>query len=53
MIFLPDEKVLDFIGETLDWYNKNGRRGERIGKTFDRVGLDVYKKEVVGAFITE
>ncbi len=53
MLFLPDEKVLDFIGKTLDWYKKNGKRAERIGKTIDRVGLEKFKNEVAGPFITE
>ena len=53
MLFLQDDKVSDFIGKTLAWYNKNGKRGERIGVTFDRVGLENYKEEVARPFITE
>lgn len=53
MLFLQDDKVSDFIGKTLAWYNKNGKRGERIGATFDRVGLENYKEEVVRPFITD
>jgi dissimilatory sulfite reductase (desulfoviridin) alpha/beta subunit len=53
MLFLQDDKVSDFIGKTLAWYNKNGKRGERIGATFDRVGLENYKEEVARPFITD
>ena len=53
MLFLQDDKVSDFIGKTLAWYNKNGKRGERIGVTFDRVGLENYKEEVARPFITD
>ncbi|ODS34793.1 MAG: nitrite and sulphite reductase 4Fe-4S subunit [Candidatus Scalindua rubra] len=53
MLFLPDEKVLDFIEQTLDWYKKNGKRGERIGTTIDRVGLEKYGEEVARPFITD
>ncbi len=49
-LFLPDEKVHDFIDKTVEWYNKNGRRRERIGVTIERVGLDKFKKEVVEPF---
>jgi dissimilatory sulfite reductase (desulfoviridin) alpha/beta subunit len=53
MAFLPDEKVMDFIEKTIEWYNTNGKRGERIGKTIDRIGLDDFKEKVAGPFITE
>jgi len=53
MLFLQDDKVSDFIGKTLAWYNKNGRKRERIGATFDRVGLENYKEEVARPFITD
>jgi anaerobic sulfite reductase subunit C len=48
--FLPDEKVHDFIKKTVEWYNKNGQRRERIGVTIERVGLDKFKKEVAEQF---
>jgi dissimilatory sulfite reductase (desulfoviridin) alpha/beta subunit len=50
MLFLPDEKVLEYIRKTVEWYNANGKRGERIGTTFDRVGVEKYKEEVAGLF---
>ena len=48
--YLPDEKVNDFAHATIEWYNKNGKTKERVGACIDRVGLDKFKKEVVGAF---
>lgn len=40
--FLPDEKVPDAISKTIEWYNANGKRGERLGNTLKRVGLKSY-----------
>lgn len=40
--FLPDEKVPAAIEKTIEWYNKNGKRGERIGNALKRVGLQNY-----------
>jgi len=40
--FLPDEKVPDAIHKTVEWYNANGKRGERIGTALKRVGLTHY-----------
>ncbi|MBI5561255.1 MAG: 4Fe-4S binding protein [Deltaproteobacteria bacterium] len=40
--FLPDEKVPDAIHKTVEWYNANGRRGERIGLVLKRVGIKNY-----------
>ncbi|MBI5343942.1 MAG: 4Fe-4S binding protein [Deltaproteobacteria bacterium] len=40
--FLPDELVPEAIKKTIDWYNANGKRGERIGNTLKRVGLKSY-----------
>ncbi|MBI5827857.1 MAG: 4Fe-4S binding protein [Deltaproteobacteria bacterium] len=40
--FLPDEKVAEAIEKTVEWYNANGKRGERIGNTLKRVGLEKY-----------
>jgi dissimilatory sulfite reductase (desulfoviridin) alpha/beta subunit len=41
--FVPDELVLDVIEATLAWYCENGKKGERIGDTIDRVGIDSYR----------
>lgn len=40
------EKVLEIIKETLEFYKKYGKKGERFGNTLDRVGIDKYKGEV-------
>jgi dissimilatory sulfite reductase (desulfoviridin) alpha/beta subunit len=48
--FLPDEKVGDAIKMTIDWYNSNGKRGERIGNTIKRVGLESYLKHMEPVF---
>ena len=42
--FIPDEKVPETIEKTLEWYKVNGKKGERIGKTIDRVGIESYMK---------
>lgn len=49
--FVPDEQVGPVIRATMAWYRANGLRGERIGETLDRVGIDGYRRalrEVVG-----
>lgn len=49
--FVPDEKVFDVIQATMDWYREHGVKGERIGDTIDRVGIDSLRralKEVLG-----
>ena len=43
-LFIPDEKVPLVIEKTIQWYQTNGARGERIGKTLERVGLENYMK---------
>lgn len=48
--FLPDEKVPEAIKMTIDWYNANGKRGERIGNALKRVGLDNYLKHMEPVF---
>ncbi|TAN63282.1 4Fe-4S dicluster domain-containing protein [bacterium] len=40
--FLPDEKVAEAIAKTIEWYNANGKRGERIANTLKRVGVQKY-----------
>lgn len=39
---IPDSKVFDIIEKTLQWFNKNGNKGERIGNSIERLGLDNY-----------
>ncbi len=42
MNFLPDDLVPETIKKTVEWYNANGKRGERIANTLKRVGLKNY-----------
>ena len=43
-----DEEALGIIEKVLAWYEEIGVRGERLGHTIDRVGLDRFKEEVFG-----
>ena len=48
---VPESEVPTVIQAVIDWYRENGQRGERLGITIDRVGLDSLSaalKEVVG-----
>lgn len=40
--FIPDGRVPQVIEKTIEWYNANGKRFERIGNTLKRVGVDNY-----------
>ncbi|MEE9613407.1 MAG: 4Fe-4S binding protein [Thermodesulfobacteriota bacterium] len=42
--FVPDEKIPDVIEKTVEWYMAKGIRGERIGTTLARVGVEDLKK---------
>jgi dissimilatory sulfite reductase (desulfoviridin) alpha/beta subunit len=42
--FVSDEQVPAVVGATLDWYREHGQRGERIGETLDRAGIDSYRR---------
>jgi dissimilatory sulfite reductase (desulfoviridin) alpha/beta subunit len=42
--FVPDELVLDVMQVTIAWYREHGKKGERIGDTIDRVGIDSYRR---------
>jgi dissimilatory sulfite reductase (desulfoviridin) alpha/beta subunit len=48
--FLPDELIPDVIEKTIEWYNANGIRGERIGTTLKRVGLGKYMEFMADTF---
>ncbi len=50
--FIPDEKVGEVIEKTLEWYKTNGKRGERLGKTIERVGIESYLKFMEPVFKT-
>jgi len=49
--FLTDEQTLQVLDATIAWYREHGKKGERIGLTIDRVGIDSLRralKPVVG-----
>ena len=37
---LDQKCVLHIVGQTIDWYAAHVQKGERFGKTLDRVGVD-------------
>ncbi len=41
---LDDEKVLDACERVVDYYKENAKKGERLGKMIERVGLDPFKE---------
>ncbi len=41
-----EEKLLQLIEKTLEFYKEEGVRGERFGETISRAGLDNYKKRM-------
>ena len=43
---LSDEEALAKVEEVVDFYQKNAKKGERMGKMIDRLGLDSLKKAV-------
>lgn len=40
------EQVMDIIKKTLDFYKKEGTKGERFGQLLDRVGTDEYRYKI-------
>ena len=44
--FVTDEQVPSVIEVTMEWYRRHGTRGERLGNTLDRVGIDGYRREL-------
>lgn len=45
--FASAEQVFQIIEKTLEWYQKNGEKRERIGATIGRLGLQKYMEEVI------
>ncbi len=41
-----EEKLLQIVERTLNFYKAKGEKGERFAETIDRVGLERYQKEV-------
>lgn len=44
--FLAPSEASQLIRKTLAFYKEEGKRGERLGVTINRVGLDYYRKQV-------
>jgi len=42
--FVTDEQALAVVQATLEWYQAHGARGERLGETLDREGIDSYRR---------
>ena len=42
--FVNESTVMDVLAATIGWYGEHGNRGERIGFTLDRVGIDSYRR---------
>ena len=45
--FIPQEQAIDLIANVLKFYKEEGKRGERLGVTIKRVGLDEVKRRVM------
>ena len=45
---LTDDQALEAIAKTIAYYKENGKRGERLGKMIDRVGLEPFKQALAG-----
>jgi dissimilatory sulfite reductase (desulfoviridin) alpha/beta subunit len=46
--FVTDDEVMEIIDITMAWYREHGTRGERLGNTLDRAGVDSYRKALGG-----
>ena len=53
---VPEEQIPAVIEAAIAWYREHGQRGERIGDTLDRVGIDSLRralKPVVGSALLQ
>ena len=46
---LSDDEALAVVDKVLVYYKENAKKFERIGKMIDRVGLDAFKTDILGA----
>ncbi len=46
--FVSDEDTFELIEKVSTWYKTNAKRGERLGTAIDRLGLNKFRKEVLG-----
>ncbi len=45
--FVPSEdKLFEIVEKTLEFYRKEGKKGERFRETLDRVGIDYFKEKI-------
>lgn len=43
---LGDDQAIEAIDKVVNCYKENAKKGERLGKTIDRAGLDLFKEAV-------
>jgi NAD(P)H-nitrite reductase large subunit len=43
---LDDDGALSAIEKVVDYYQENAKKGERLGKMIDRVGIEVFQQAV-------
>jgi NAD(P)H-nitrite reductase large subunit len=43
---LDESSALTAIDKVVGYYQQNAKKGERLGKMIDRVGIDVFKQEL-------
>jgi NAD(P)H-nitrite reductase large subunit len=43
---LTDEQALEVVGKVVNFYQENAKKGERLGKMIDRLGIDPLKQAV-------
>jgi NAD(P)H-nitrite reductase large subunit len=41
---LDDKQVIDAINKTVQYYKENAKKGERLGKMIERVGLTPFQE---------
>lgn len=43
---LSDEQALAVADKVINFFKENGKKGERLGRTIDRIGMDTFKSAV-------
>lgn len=46
MSSLSDQQALAVADKVINFFKENGKKGERIGRTIDRIGMDVFQKAI-------
>ena len=46
LVELNDEQALEAIEKVIAYYKENAKKGERLGKMIDRIGLTPFKQAV-------